>query len=121
MIHKKIVCYVGDPPEIKDVLKDINYRLNLDEAQQLVRLICRYKRWPIYKVIYTERKTKTVAGTCWIDKKEITIHKTFRNVQTIIHEITHHKTVSHDDLFKKTQLQLIKLFKTKFKQMIFKG
>lgn len=121
LISKKIQCFVGESPNIKHELSGFNYRLSLEEAQQLINLICQHKRWPVYKVIYTERMTKHTAGTCWMDGKEITIHKPFRNVQTVIHEITHHKSENHDAVFKRTQLSLINLFKTKFKQQMFKG
>lgn len=121
LISRKIHCFMGDPPNIKELLNGINYRLSLNEAQKLIQLICQYKQWPVYNVTYTEKKTKNIAGTCWMEGKEITIHKPFRNVQTVIHEISHHKSEKHDVVFKRTQESLINLFKTTFKQQIFKG
>lgn len=118
MIHKKVHSYVGDNVDVIDELNGINYKLTEEQAQLLINLICEHKQWPTYSVVYSNRKTKLIAGTCCPDEKTVKIYKNFRNVHTLIHEITHHISMDHNMLFKKTQLSLIKLFKTKFKKIM---
>lgn len=121
MIHKRIREIIGDPVEVKKELKGVNFRLTLEQAQLLVNLICKYKRWPIYKVKYTNRKCKRLYAYCDIEKKTITVHNIPETVQLILHEVTHIKIEEHDEKFKRMQLKLIKLYKERFLKILFGG
>lgn len=119
MVHKRIRNIVGDPDEIKDALKGINHKLTQEQAQNLVTLICKHKKWPLYKVKFSNRKTKRLYAYCDTEKKLIVIHNIPETVQLIIHETTHIKYDEHNTSFKRMQLRLIKLYKDKFLNLIF--
>lgn len=119
-MHRRIRGIVGDTEKIDQELKGINFELTLEQSQKLVNLICRYKRWPVYKVIYSNRCTKRVFATCDSSKKEIVIHNMPETVQLLLHEITHIKEDGHTEKFQKLELKLIKLYKNKFMDKILK-
>lgn len=118
--RKSIKDVIGETIEHKKALKGVNYLLTFEQAQLLVRLICRAKRWRIPKLIYTKRKTIFEYGYCYPVERIIGIHKTHETVQNVLHEMAHIKSPNHDKIFKKTMLNLINYYKTKLIDIIFK-